>query len=92
MSFVAAQHGLRLGWRFAAGRHRVMRHLRKSGWRWLRDLADRRLEHQGDVPSVKVTLGAVLLRLANRILQGRLLMVAATGAGGILPVSGVGGP
>ena len=87
MKFVAAQHGLRLGWRLAAGRHRVMSHLRKRGWRWLRDFADRRLERQEDTPSVKAALGSMLLRLANRVLEGRLLMVSATGANAGLPFS-----
>ena len=39
-----------------------MSHLTKRGWRWLRDFADRRLDHQMDVPSVKLALGSVLLR------------------------------
>src|SRR5437868_5203530 len=87
MESVAPQHSLRLGWRFAVGRHRGMSHLRKRGWRWLRDFADRRLERQVDMPSVKAALGSVLLRLANRLLDGRLLMVSATGASGGLPFS-----
>src|SRR4051794_8897339 len=87
MKFVATQHSLRLGWCFEVGAIRVMSNLRKRGWRWLRDFADRRLDHQRNVPSAKVALGAALLRLTNRILQGRVLMVSATGAGGVLPFS-----
>jgi PAS domain S-box-containing protein len=64
-----------------------MSHLTKRGWRWLRDFADRRLDHQMDVPSVKLALGSVLLRWANRLLEGRLLTVSATGASGALPFS-----
>src|SRR3954447_25808737 len=81
----AAQRRLR--WRFAVGRCCVMSHLTKRGWRWLRDFADRRLDHQMDAPSVKLALGSVLLRWANRLLDGRLLTVSATGVGGALPFS-----
>src|SRR4051812_4740489 len=85
MKYIAMQHNFRFRLALAMEACRTLGHLRTRGWRWLRDFADRRLERQVDMPSVRAALGSVLLRLANRALQGRLLMVSATGRAGSCP-------